>query len=50
MDLEGDIMLNPGNPYRGKPTAAGFGTFGGPHILSLVCEVATRASKVSMVY
>lgn len=45
MDLEGDIMLNPGNPYRGKPTAAGFGTFGGPHILSLVCEVATRALK-----
>jgi hypothetical protein len=26
-------------------TQIGFGTFGGPHILSLVCEVATRALK-----
>jgi hypothetical protein len=38
-----------GNPYKeGRPDAAtqlGFGTFGGPHILSLVTEVATRALK-----
>lgn len=34
-----------GMPYRGSSTQIGFGTFGGPHILSLVCEVATRALK-----
>lgn len=41
--------VDAGNPYKtGKPAAntqIGFGTFGGPHILSLVCEVATRALK-----
>ncbi len=42
--------LDAGNPYN-SPTPAsttqvGFGTFGGPHILSLVCEAATRALKV----
>lgn len=41
--------LDDGNPYKdGRPDAAtqiGFGTFGGPHILSLVTEVATRALK-----
>jgi hypothetical protein len=38
-----------GNPYKAPNIASGtqigFGTFGGPHILSLVCEVATRALK-----
>jgi hypothetical protein len=41
-----------GNPYKEPPALRpnsrnqiGFGTFGGPHILSLVCEVATRALK-----
>jgi hypothetical protein len=34
-----------GLPYIGSPTQIGFGTFGGPHILSLVTEVATRALK-----
>ncbi|MEO8127294.1 MAG: vanadium-dependent haloperoxidase [Bryobacteraceae bacterium] len=34
-----------GNPYRDSANQDGFGTFGGPHILSLVCEVATRALK-----
>lgn len=34
-----------GNPYANHPTMDGFGTFGGPHILSLVTEVATRALK-----
>lgn len=38
-----------GNPYKTPhPNAGnqiGFGTFGPPHILSLVCEVATRALK-----
>lgn len=37
--------FDPGNPYTDSITQAGFGTFGGPHILSLVTEVATRALK-----
>jgi hypothetical protein len=36
---------DPGNPYVASVTQEGFGTFGGPHILSLVTEVATRALK-----
>lgn len=35
----------PGNPYSSSANQIGFGTFGGPHILSLVTEVATRALK-----
>lgn len=34
-----------GNPYVGNPTQEGFGTFGGPHIATLLCEVSTRALK-----
>lgn len=34
-----------GNPYNDNPTQFGFGTFGGPHIATLLCEVATRALK-----
>jgi membrane-associated phospholipid phosphatase len=34
-----------GNPYVDSATQEGFGTFGPPHVLSLVCEVATRALK-----
>ena len=37
--------LDSGNPYRSSSTQIGFGTFGNPHILSLVTEVATRALK-----
>ena len=45
--------VDDGNPYKeplipARPNTRnqiGFGTFGGPHILSLVCEVATRALK-----
>jgi hypothetical protein len=37
--------LNPGNPYANATKQMGFGTWGGPHILSLVCEMATRALK-----
>lgn len=37
--------LNPGNPYNGSATQIGFGTFGGPNIAALMCEVATRALK-----
>src|SRR5919197_5407831 len=45
------ILLADGNrfdpllPYQNSNTQIGFGTFGGPHILSLVTEVATRALK-----
>jgi hypothetical protein len=39
--------FNPGNPYIHSRTQIGFGTFGGPHILSLVTEVATRALKAA---
>src|SRR6185437_2656044 len=34
-----------GNLYNNNPTQIGFGTFGGPHIATLLCEVATRALK-----
>jgi hypothetical protein len=34
-----------GNPYNSSATQAGFGTFGGPHIATLLCEVSTRALK-----
>jgi hypothetical protein len=40
-----DPALDPGNPYVPSLTQDGFGTFGGPHILSLLTEVATRALK-----
>jgi hypothetical protein len=43
--LEMRAPLDPGNPYFDSRTQIGFGTFGGPHILSLVTEVATRALK-----
>ena len=34
-----------GNPYNTNPSQIGFGTFGGPHIATLLCEVSTRALK-----
>jgi hypothetical protein len=34
-----------GNPYNDNPSQIGFGTFGGPHIATLLCEVSTRALK-----
>jgi hypothetical protein len=37
--------FDPGNPYIDSQKQVGFGTFGDPHILSLVTEVATRALK-----
>jgi hypothetical protein len=41
MNAEAD----PGNPYVGSSNQEGFAVFGGPHILSLLTEVATRALK-----
>jgi hypothetical protein len=37
--------FDPGNPYVDSRTQDGFGTFGAPHILSLLTEVATRTLK-----
>ncbi len=49
MLLGNGAPFDPGNPYRephpDEKTQIGFGTFGGPHVLSLVTEVATRALK-----
>jgi hypothetical protein len=45
------VRFDPGNPYgdpqpqRDRTQQDGFGTFGPPHILTLVTEVATRALK-----
>lgn len=40
-----DTRLDPGLPLYNSKTQAPFAQCGGPHILSLVCEVATRALK-----
>lgn len=39
------VPFDAGNPYNNSATQAGFGTFGGPHIATLLCEVSTRALK-----
>jgi hypothetical protein len=36
-----------GNPYASSLNQIGFGTFGGPHIATLLCEVSTRALKAA---
>lgn len=49
--LDQGAPFNPGNPYGSSflvsksRTQVGFGTFGGPHVKSLLAEVATRALK-----
>jgi hypothetical protein len=40
-----EVPVDENNPYKSSPTQIGFATFGGPHIASLLCEVATRALK-----
>ena len=40
-----NVPFDSGNPYNNSTTQMGFGTFGAPHIASLLCEVATRALK-----
>lgn len=37
--------VDDGNPYKQSANQIGFATFGGPHIATLLCEVATRALK-----
>lgn len=45
--LSGGAKWTPGNPYAANNTRdTGFGVLGGPHILALVSEVATRALKI----
>lgn len=36
---------NPGNPYLNSATQDPFGTFGPPHVMTILTEVATRALK-----
>jgi hypothetical protein len=43
--IDSNAPKNPGNPYVGSKTQTGFGTFGSPHIKTLVAEVSTRALK-----
>ena len=43
--LGANAPFDNGNPYRNNQSQDGFGTFGGPHIAALMCEVATRALK-----
>jgi hypothetical protein len=38
-----NLPLDANNPYRTSQTQIGFGTFGGPHIATVLCEAATRA-------
>jgi hypothetical protein len=39
------VPFDAGNPYNNSGNQAGFATFGGPHIATLLCEVSTRALK-----
>lgn len=39
------VAFDSGNPYQGSATQVGFGTFGGPHIATILCEVSTRCLK-----
>lgn len=39
------VAFDAGNPYNNSATQAGFATFGGPHVATALCEVATRALK-----
>ena len=43
--IDAGAPLNPGNPYKSSSNQAGFGTFGTPHLKTLVAEVSTRALK-----
>ena len=41
--LGNGVPFNPGNPYLTSKNQAGFGTFGGPHVIALMSEASTRA-------
>lgn len=44
--LNWGLAETPDNPYRSTKRQMGFGTLGGPNLLALVSEVASRALKV----
>ena len=39
------VPFDSGNPYNNSTTQDGFGTFGAPHVATLLCEISTRALK-----
>ncbi len=41
------VPFDAGNPYSTSSNQDGFGTFGGPHIATLMCEISTRALKAA---
>jgi hypothetical protein len=43
--IDNGAPLDPNNPYVGSRTQTGFGTFGAPHVKTLVAEVSQRALK-----
>lgn len=43
--IDAGAPLDPNNPYIGSRTQTGFGTFGNPHLKTLVAEVSQRALK-----
>jgi hypothetical protein len=43
--IDNNAPLDPNNPYVGSKTQSGFGTWGSPHLKTIVAEVAQRALK-----
>jgi len=43
--VDSGAPLDPNNPYANSRTQSGFGTFGSPHLKTLVAEVSQRALK-----
>ncbi|MBV8708726.1 MAG: vanadium-dependent haloperoxidase [Acidobacteriaceae bacterium] len=43
--IDNGAPLSPTNPYRNSRTQTGFGTFGPPHLKTIVAEASTRALK-----
>jgi hypothetical protein len=43
--VDSGAPLDPNNPYASSRTQSGFGTFGSPHLKTLVAEVSQRALK-----
>jgi hypothetical protein len=43
--VDSNAPLDPNNPYVSSRTQSGFGTFGSPHLKTLVAEVSQRALK-----
>ncbi len=43
--IDNSAPLDPNNPYVGSKTQSGFGTWGSPHLKTIVAEVSQRALK-----